>query len=887
MKEIGMRNMSQRAVLLASILWAVSLAAFGQVSTTIFGGTATGASATTAPAMAAVPAATPLPSSIGLKSSPSLDSAAAASLAAPGPSALAATDASGGDQALITRPASGRANDQQSNFQRFVQQATGRALPIYGQNLFSAPAGYAPISQAVVPNDYLLGPGDEIRLQIWGAIDSEQRLLINRHGQINLPKVGVINLTGVRAGDLESVLRGKIGRVFTHFNLNATLGRLRSIQIYVVGQARQPGTYTVSSLSTLINALFEVGGPSSNGSMRNIQLKRDGRVVGEMDLYSFIARGDRGGDVPLQPGDVIVIPPVGPRVAVLGAFEQPAIYELKGAGSVGEVLALGGGVSVLATPGKALLERIDPTADTARHIEDLALDTAGLKRPLRDGDILTLIEISPQFANAVTLSGNVAVPMRYPFTPGMRVSDLVINNNFLVPVSYWLNVNAAANMAGYSMPEVNLDYATVQRLDPNTLRTEIIAFNLSKALLGDPKENLLLKPGDLLRVYGPNDPGADTLNTITLRGEIVGGVKRFAWRPGFTVKDLIPNAEWLIQRYNYWQKPSGKELRNDINWDYAQILRRVPQTLETKALTFNLGEAVLGQNPAQNLTLEPGDQISLYTTSQMAIPVAKRIRLVTLAGEVAVPGVYQVQPGENLPQLIHRVGGLTPQAYLYGAEFTRESTRQQQQKNLDSIISKLETQMQAEASRQSANITSTSDAQAQLAAQQRQLQIQQQQLARMKTLKSNGRISLELPLANLTLAALPALPLEDGDALTIPSRPGYVSAVGEVYNENAIIHRPGKTVGDVLTTAGVSDQAELDNAFVLRADGSVKAARDHNSLFRMSSFEDIEVMPGDTVVVPPKLDRETGWTKFVLGLKDWTQILYQLGLGAAAWKTLN
>ncbi len=234
------------------------------------------------------------------------------------------------------------------------------------------------------PTTTYSGQATKFVLQIWGSIDAELNLVVNRQGQVNLPKVGAVSLAGVRAGDLESVLRSKIGRIFTNFDLNATLGRLRSIQIYVVGQARQPGTYTVSSLSTLINALFEVGGPSNNGSMRNIQLKRDGRVVGEMDLYNFIARGDRSGDVPLQSGDVIVIPPVGPRVAVLGAFEQPAIYELKGAGSsVGEVLALGGGVSVLAKPGKALLERINPAADKPRHVEDFALDKDGLQRPLQ------------------------------------------------------------------------------------------------------------------------------------------------------------------------------------------------------------------------------------------------------------------------------------------------------------------------------------------------------------------------------------------------------------------------------------------------------------------------------------------------------------------------
>lgn len=790
-----MRYTYQRGALLGSILWAVSLAASGQM-------TAAPTTGTSAPAASATPAA---PSSFR---SLSLDSAAPAGQAmAPG---LPAADASDSNQPEASRPASGRANEQQSNFQRFVQQATGRALPVYGQNLFSTPSGYVPIVQAPVPNDYLLGPGDEVRLQVWGAIDAELNLVINRHGQINLPKVGVINLTGVRAGDLESVLRSKIGRVFTNFNLNATLGRLRSIQVYVVGQARQPGTYTVSSLSTLINALFEVGGPGSNGSMRNIQLKRDGRIVGKMDLYDFIARGDRGGDVPLQPGDVIVIPPVGPRVAVLGAFEQPAIYELKGAGSVGEVLALGGGLSVLAKPGKALLERIDPAAATARHVEDFALDAAGLKRPLRDGDILTLFEISPQFANAVTLRGNVAEPLRYPYTDGMRVRDLIPDREALITPDYYQRKNL------------------------------LVQFEKTGKTGAAQDDKSLPNAGE-----GAQPGKADT--AAVERG----------------VRNLL----------------------DEVNWDYAVIERLDRATLTTRLIPFNLARAVIDGDAQHNLALQPGDIVTILSKKDLRVPQDRQTRLVRVEGEVAAPGIYQVEAGETLPQLLARLGGVSPNAYLYGAEFTRESVRKQQQKNLDTVIRKLESQLQAESGRQLANSKVENDAQTQLLV--RQQQLQQQQLARMKTLKSNGRISLELPPANVTVAALPALPLEDGDAVHIPSRPGFVSAVGEVFNENAIIYRPGRTVGDVLKTAGVSEDAELDNAFVLRADGSVKAARDHNGLFRMSSFDSLELMPGDTIIVPAKLDRQTGWTKFVTGLKDWTQILYQMGLGAAAWNTLK
>ncbi len=770
-----MKYKGQRDAILVSILWAVSLAAFGQTATDML----TGTSATPAPTATSGTAASAMPSDLALhelKSSLSLGADSTADQAVPDIYAAPRNNQPG-----PARTERLRAEIQSSNFQRFVQQTTGRALPLYGQQLFSAPSGYVPVTQAPAPNDYILGPGDEVHMQVWGSIDADRRLMINRDGQIYLPKVGAINLTGVRAGDLESVLRSKIGRIFTNFELNATLGRLRSIQVYVVGQALQPGTYTVSSLSTLINALFEVGGPSSTGSMRNIQLKRDGRVVGNLDLYDFIARGDRNGDVPLQPGDVIVIPPVGPRVAVLGALEQPAIYELKGTGSVGEVLALGGGLSVLAKSGKALLERIDPAANTARRVEDFVLDTAGLQRSLRDGDILTLFEISPQFANAVTLRGNVAEPLRYPYTDGMRIRDLIPSREALITPDYY------------------------------------------------KRKNLLV------------------LSDKTDAADVELGVRN---------------------------------LLDEVNWEYAVIERLDRATLTTRLIPFNLGRAVNDGDDQHNLVLEPGDIVTILSKKDLRVPQDRQTRLVRVEGEVAAPGIYQVEAGETLPQLLARLGGVTPNAYLYGAEFTRESVRRQQQKNLDAVIRKLESQLQAEIGKQLSDANTKGEAQDQILA-------QQQQLERMKTFKSSGRVSLELPPTHVTLDALPALPLEDGDAIHIPSRPGFVTAVGEVYNENAIIHRPGRTVGDVLKSAGASDNAELRYAFVLRADGSVKAARDNKSLFSLGGFEDIRMMPGDTVVVPAKLDRRTGWTKFLTGLKDWTQVLYQMGLGVAAWKTLN
>jgi protein involved in polysaccharide export with SLBB domain len=447
-------------------------------------------------------------------------------------------------------------------------------------------------------------------------------------------------------------------------------------------------------------------------------------------------------------------------------------------------------------------------------VEDFALDKAGLQRPLNDGDILTLFEISPQFANAVTLRGNVEHPLRYPYTAGMRVRDLIPGREALITPGYYQRKN------------------------------QLVQFEQAE------------KPADKAQ-----DAAAKTEKD--------------------TAKEAADKSD---KAHSSAVERGVRNLLDEVNWDYAVIERLDRETLTTRLIPFNLGRAVMAGDEQNNLALEPGDIVTILSKKDLRVPQDRLTRLVRVEGEVATPGIYQIEAGETLPQLLERLGGLTGNAYLYGTEFSRESVRVQQQKNLDIVIRKLEAQLQADSGDLLANLQADPTAQTQFLVQQ---QIQQQQLERIKVLKSNGRISLELPTAKVDLSALPPLPLEDGDAIHVPSQPGFVSVVGEVFSENAMIYRPGKTVGDAIKSAGTSNNAELDNAFVLRADGSVKAARDSNGLFSLGGFDGVELMPGDTVIVPAKLDHQTAWTKFVIGLKDWTQILYQLGLGVAAWEVLK
>ena len=768
-----------------------------------------------------------------------------------------------------------------SQFQRFVQESTGKLLPVFGANLFDNPLAYAADSATAAPGEYLLGTGDEVRINISGAFDYAGSQTVDRNGQISLPKIGTLNLAGVQVKDLEATVRKQVATVFTNVTVNASLGKLRGVTVYVVGQARQPGTYSLTSLSTLVNAVFASGGPGANGSLRNITLKRGGKTVTTLDLYDFIAKGDKGRDALLQPGDVITIPPAGPRVALTGATDMGAIYELRDGTTVQDLLAIGGGVPALASAQKALVERIDSQQPSApRQVQNLVLNAEGLAQKLRDGDVITLLPISPAFGNAVTLQGAVAQPLRHGWFAGMRVSDLIPDREALISPDFYKRRNqlvqnriATLRAQGFTAEQIQALQRAEQLPEDVALSTELISRN---PFFGQNSQGMPQPSGQAGQ--GGNAPAPQTAASGAPLGAVGQG----------------PNNQPLSeQELQNLREQRVKEARNpvdrvrgfaeQINWEYAVIQRLNKAELKTELIPFNLAKAVIDKDPAHNLQLQPDDVVTIMNSADLRLPVAKQTRLVRIEGEVASPGVYQAQPGETLPQLIQRAGGLTPQAYLYGTEFTRESVRKQQQQNLDQLIRRLESQLQSAGATLAANLTGERALQSQTLQQQQQQQMQSQ-INHLKTLRSKGRVALELDADVKKADALPPLPLEDGDALLIPSQPAFVSAAGSVNNENVMIYRPGRTVGDVLKAAGLAEDAEPSQAFVLRADGSVLS---RNSTGWFSSFEGAKVMPGDTLVVPPKVDRETSYNFIVRALRDWTQIFSNLGIGAAAIKTLR
>ena len=725
-----------------------------------------------------------------------------------------------------------------SEFEQYAEDATGRRLPVYGRQLFDqVPTTFAPVENVPVPADYVLGPGDQLLIRAWGKIELDSRVTVDRNGQINLPRVGTLTVAGLRYDQLEAYLRSAISAMFKDFELNVALGQLRTIQIFVLGDARQPGAYTVSSLSTLVDALFASGGPSATGTMRLIQLRRDGKTVNEFDLYDLIAKGDKSNDARLRPGDVIFIPPIGSQIAISGDVNQPGIYELKGETTIAAALASAGGMTSLADSEKAVLERIEN--HRSRTMKEFALDAEGQQQSLRDGDLLRVFPLSPKISNAVTLRGNVADPGLYPWKGGMRVSDLIPNRDSLITRNYWNRQNHLV------MPIQERPFAS-QRTD---------AFgNPRPEQNGGPRVdrmgNLDSKPSG---EQNPDGFGQQLMNGAgnqnTNQAEAMGSI---------SIATIGQNSA-------------------EINWEYALIERLDEQDLSTHLIPFRLASAIDSPASADNQTLKPGDVITIFSRADLELPMEKHASFVRVGGEVNAPGIYRVNPGATLRDVVQMAGGFTQHSYLYASIFTRVSTRVAQETQLRQSAE----EMQRELVTKYANATpqagqTGTDQQAQLA-------MQQAALARLTSVKPTGRVVLSLKPDAATVTDIPDFPLEDGDTFYIPPRLSTVQVAGAVYNANAFRYEPDQRLITYLNDAGgATRDADAKRMFVIRADGTVVSSQSRN-MHSHGKYENLKLLPGDALVVPEKLKVSSKMNEFL----QTTQFMSQLALTAAALSVIK
>ena len=659
------------------------------------------------------------------------------------------------DHVPIPPPQAREREERLSSFEQFIAGNAPAAISTdirqFGYELFKkGPSGFVPSSNVPVGPGYVVGPGDEIRVTVWGKIEGGWNVEVDRDGNISLPKVGVLGVTGLTFSELKDLLKKELSKYYTGFEMNVSMGSLRTIRIYMVGSTENPGAYTVSSLSTLVNALIEVGGPGKNGSMRDIQVKRNGETVVHFDMYDFLLDGDKTKDVRLMPEDVIFIPPVGPLAGITGNVKNPAIYELRDETRLLDIIGMAGGLTSSAFRGRVQVQRV----------EDHEV------RTLFEGDLVDLEDRS--------------------------------DNNFI------------------------------------------------------------LSDGDLIKIY----PVTDSSSTVRLAGA-VGNEGEYAIEPGVTrLGDVIAKAGGLL----YFASGNAELTRLTVT----------PAGPVTEIRKIDAAKAAAGDQE-HDVLLQFNDYILVQT-----VPEWGMYQTVSIQGEVKFPGSYTIQKGETLSSLIERAGGYTDNAYLRGAVFTRERVRELQQKSIEDMIARLEAGLLASGAVEASAAFSGEAVEA------KKVELEQKRkfIESLRQTRAVGRMSIRLAHLRLLKNSPYDIELEDSDTLTIPVKRSEVNVVGSVMSQGSFIFSESLSYKDYLAMAGgYARYADEKNVYVLKVDGSARKLANGlvswnltKDRWEMNGFGDNikELEPGDTIVVPEKLDR-TAWMREI---KDITQILYQIAVTA-------
>jgi protein involved in polysaccharide export with SLBB domain len=728
------------------------------------------------------------------------------------------------------------------------------ALKPFGYDLFEGvPSTFAPVSDIQVPTDYIIGPGDTLVVQMYGNEPRTYELTVERDGRINFPKVGPIGVSNMTFDDARGVIAEHVEKQLIGTHVSVTMGALRSIRVFVLGEAEKPGSYSVSGLSTMTNALFVSGGVKKIGSLRNIQLKRDGHLVSTLDLYDLLLHGDTSNDRHLLPGDVIFIPPVGSTVAVYGAVRRPAIYELKTETTVAQAVDLAGGLLPDADSTLGQLERILPSRQRQMVNVDLTAG-AGRLTLLGNGDKLRVPSIRPTLENSVKLAGYVFRPGAFAYQSGLRLTDVL-------------------HSFGEVKPEADLHYIMIRRIAPPELKTEVISADLTRALAAphsaaDPE----LRPRDEITVFNLSSSRARILAPILRDIELqatpdkpeqtvnIGGrVKvpgKYPLEPRMHVSDLIR---------------AGGSLEDAAFTGQAELTRYAVvdgSVRRTDFITVDLA-AIRRGDPGADVELRPYDALVIKPIAMWMEP-----GVIELAGEVRFPGKYPIHQGETLHSVLVRAGGFDDVAFPEGTVFTREELRKREKDQLDMLSNRLQSDLAALSLQVVAGSAILSNGGGGGGAASQGLLIGQQLLWQLRQTKPVGRLVINVEGAYKGPVGGPYdVLLKDGDKLVVPKQTQDVTVLGEVQSPTSHVFQPGSTRDDYIQkSGGITQHADRKRIYVVRANGDVVSGN-RVGWFRRSQTTDIR--PGDAIVVPMDTQR----VPLLPLVAAVTTIIYNLAIG--------
>jgi protein involved in polysaccharide export with SLBB domain len=727
------------------------------------------------------------------------------------------------------------------------------ALKPFGYDLFEGvPSTFAPVSDIQVPIDYVVGPGDTLEIQLYGNEPSSYELTVERDGRISFPKLGPIMVSGMSFDAAREVIEQRVAKQLIGTRVSVTMGDLRSIRVFVLGEANKPGSYTVSGLSTMTNALFVSGGVKKIGSLRNIELKRNGRLVTTLDLYDLLLRGDTSGDRQLLPGDVIFIPPIGDTVSVDGAVRRPAIYELKTEKTVGQAIEIAGGLTPDADAKLGQLERILPSR--LRQMRNIDLTVAQSRAtPLDNGDKLKIPEIRPTLENSVELTGFVFRPGAFEYHDGLRLTDVL-------------------NSFDELRPNADPHYIMIRRQVPPEERIEVISADLKRALaspgsLSDPE----LRPRDQIFVFDLSASRERILQPLVQALElqatpdkpeqivnIDGRVKapgKYPLEPAMHVSDLIR---------------AGGSLEDAAYRGQAELTRYAiidGDVRQTELIPVNLA-AIWRGVPGADLQLMPYDTLVIKP-----IPMWMEPGSIEVAGEVRFPGKFPIHQGETLYSVLQRAGGFTDAAFPEGAVFIREELKKREKDQLELLANRLQSDLAALSLEAVASSAATQGGGGGASAAQG-LVIGQQLLGQLRDTKPVGRLVIDVEgVVKGRPGGADDVLVKDGDKLVIPKKTQEVTILGEVQSPTSHVFESGLTRDDYIAkSGGTTQKADRKRIYIVRANGDVISGS-RSGWFRRS--QSVEMHAGDTIVVP--LDTER-----VRALPLWqavTTIIYNLAIG--------
>lgn len=785
-----------------------------------------------------------------------------------------------------------------------------------------------------VSPDYIMGPGDEVKIMLWGRVNARYNLTIDRDGNITVPQIGPLQVNGMRFDEMKDYLTGQANQIIGA-KINVTMGSMKSIQVFVLGDIKMPGSYAIGSFSTITGALLTAGGPSNIGSLRNIQLKRNNKTVVTMDFYDFLLKGDKSQDKVLQSGDVVFVHTAGSLVGIAGNVKRPAIYELREDKDLMSLFSMAGGVTPSAYTQQIQVERIMKNErQTVIDINDKDLVNAR-DFILQDGDLVKVFSIVDKDLNVVYIEGNIKRPGKYEYKPGMKIRDLINDTTDLL------------------LEETYFKYALVKRFTRPGHEPQLITFHLGKLLFdNDEDNNIELRPGDSIYIYSKwlfkDRPSISVegevrkagtfqlINNYRVRDAILeaGGLKKDASLERGEIFRIDEQGRITQLYFNVALAMSEDSQENTLLHDRDRVVihsmweNRFKQTvsidgdvknpgeytltrnMKVKDLIFasgnvlesayldeveissqeiidgksaniehrkvNLGKALAG-DPDHNLALKPYDRIFVKQ-----IPEWRKEQFVTLSGEFLFPGKYIFKKGERLSSIIERAGGYTDEAFLRGAVFKRESVRKLQEQGLQEMILRLEKELITEGS------IEVSTALSEEAAGAKKVELDQKKLfiESLKKLKATGRMTVKLAHLRLLKGSQYDIELEDSDSLQIPMKSSVINVVGSVMSRGSYIYSEQMNYKDYVSMAGgFANYADEDNTYVLKVDGSARKVKhglfswnNSRSRWETSSFgkQINELEPGDTIVVPEKLER-IAWIREI---KDITQILMQMAVTA-------